>query len=290
MRQIKIVESITSRQEEALEKYLVEIGHYPLLTADKEVELAQTIRRGGMDGERAKRQLVNSNLRFVVSVAKQYQRYGLPLTDLINEGNIGLIRAAERFDETRGFKFISYAVWWIRQSIMQAISENSNLIRIPLNQTGIKNRINTTIREFEQEHDRRPSVEEISELTDIDIEKVELAMSISTHHSSIDAPISDDESSCLCDTLSDDGAYATDTLTNRESMVSDLERVLNGVLNKKEVYILKQSFGIGCPSRSLEDIAEEIGITRERARQIRERSIRKVRSSKKSEVLRHHLD
>ena len=290
MRQIKIIESITSRQEEALEKYLVEIGHYPLLTADKEVELAQNIRKGGEEGECAKRQLINSNLRFVVSVAKQYQRYGLPLTDLINEGNIGLIRAAERFDETRGFKFISYAVWWIRQSIMQAISENSNLIRIPLNQTGIKSRINATIREFEQEHGRRPSVEEISELTDIDIEKVELAMSISTHHSSIDAPISDDESSCMCDTLSADDTYATDSITDHESMVSDLDRVLSGILSKKEIYILKQSFGIGCTGRSLEDIAEEIGITRERARQIRERSIRKVRSSKKSDVLRYHLD
>ena len=290
MRQIKIIESITSRQEEALEKYLVEIGHYPLLTADQEVELAQIIRKGGVEGERAKRQLVNSNLRFVVSVAKQYQRYGLPLTDLINEGNIGLIRAAERFDETRGFKFISYAVWWIRQSIMQAISENSNLIRIPLNQTGIKSRINAAIREFEQENGRRPSVEEISELTDIDIEKVELAMSISTHHSSIDAPLSDDDGSCMSDLLSDDDANATDSLTNHESMVSDLERVLSGVLSKKEIYILKQSFGIGCTGRSLEDIAEEIGITRERARQIRERSIRKVRSSKKSDVLRYHLN
>ena len=290
MRQIKIIESITSRQEEALEKYLVEIGHYPLLTPEKEVELAQTIRKGGEEGERAKQQLINSNLRFVVSVAKQYQRYGLPLTDLINEGNIGLIRASERFDETRGFKFISYAVWWIRQSIMQAISENSNLIRIPLNQTGIKSRINTAIRKFEQENNRRTSVEEISELTDIDIDKVELAMSISTHHSSIDAPISDDDSNCMSDTLSADGTFDSDTITDRESMVSDLERVLNGILSKKEVYILKQSFGIGCAGRSLEDIAEEIGITRERARQIRERSIRKVRFNKKSDVLRSHLD
>lgn len=290
MRQIKIIESITSRQEEALEKYLVEIGHYPLLTADKEVELAQAIRKGGAEGDRAKQQLVNSNLRFVVSVAKQYQRYGMPLTDLINEGNIGLIRAAERFDETRGFKFISYAVWWIRQSIMQAISENSNLIRIPLNQTGIKSRVNAAIREFEQEHDRRPSADEICEITGIDLEKVQLSMNISTHHSSIDAPISDDDSTSMSDHLSADKAYDSDSITDRESMLSDLERVLSGILSKKEIYILKQSFGIGCAGRSLEDIAEEIGITRERARQIRERSIRKVRCSKKSDVLRHHLD
>ena len=289
MRQIKITESITSRTEDALEKYLVEIGHYPLLTVEQEVELAQEVRKGGKTGEQAKQQLINCNLRFVVSVAKQYQRYGLPLTDLINEGNIGLIRAAERFDETRGFKFISYAVWWIRQSIMQAISENSSLIRIPLNQSGIKSHVNNAIRLFEQEHGRKPSVREISEMTGFEEEKVEFAMGLSTHHSSIDAPITDDETNTIGELLQADDSFATDFAVDKESMCKDLDRVLRIVLNKKEIYILKQSFGIGCPSRSLEDIAEEIGITRERARQIRERSIRKVRSSKKSEVLLSHL-
>ncbi len=289
MRQIKITESITSRSEEALEKYLVEIGHYPLLTVEQEVELAHAVRKGGKKGEQAKQQLINCNLRFVVSVAKQYQRYGMPLTDLINEGNIGLIRAAERFDETRGFKFISYAVWWIRQSIMQAISECSSLIRIPLNQSSIKSHVNNAIRLFEQEHSRRPSVREISELTGFDEEKVEFAMGLSTHHSSIDAPVSDDDTLTFSDQLMADASFATDFAVDRESMSNDLNRVLSTVLNKKELYILKQSFGIGCPSRSLEDIAEEIGITRERARQIRERSIRKVRSSKKSAVLLNHL-
>ncbi len=289
MRQLKIIESITSRSEEALEKYLVEIGHFPLITAEREVELAQIIRRGGKEGEKAKRDLINSNLRFVVSVAKQYQRYGLPLSDLINEGNIGLIRAAERYDETRGFKFISYAVWWIRQSIMQAISDSSTLVRVPLNQTGIKSKVNAAIREFEQEHQRKPSAEELSEITGMDSEKIEQAMGISSHHSSIDAPFSDDETTTISDTLTADNDYAADTIVDEESMRDDLDRVLRSILTKKELYIVKQSFGIGCPGRSLEDIAEEIGITRERARQIRERSIRKVRCSKKSEVLLNHL-
>ena len=289
MRQIKITESITSRTEDALEKYLVEIGHYPLLTVEQEVELAQAVRKGGKEGDQAKRQLINCNLRFVVSVAKLYQRYGMPLTDLINEGNIGLIRAAERFDETRGFKFISYAVWWIRQSIMQAISESSSLIRIPLNQTGIKSHVNAAIRAYEQEHGHRPSVRELSEMTGFDEEKVEFAMGLSTHHSSIDAPLSDDETSTFGDHLEADHSFDTDRAVDRESMKHDLERVLRSVLNKKELYILKQSFGIGCRGRSLEDIAEEIGITRERARQIRERGIRKVRSNKKSAVLLDHL-
>ncbi len=290
MRQIKISESITSRQEQALEKYLVEIGHFPLLSPEREVELAQAIRRGGEEGERARQTLVNANLRFVVSVAKQYQHYGLPLTDVINEGNIGLIRAAERFDETRGFKFISYAVWWIRQSIMQAISESSTLVRVPLNQSSVRSQIIGVSRQFEQDHQRRPSIEELSELTGYDSEKVSQALNITMHHSSIDAPMSDDEdSSSMVDTLSAGSEYASDMEVDRESMATDLDRVLGSILSKKELYIVKQSFGIGCTSRSLEDIADEIGITRERARQIRERSLRKVRCNKKSEVLLSHL-
>ena len=290
MRQIKISESITSRQEQALEKYLVEINHYPLLTPEREVELAQAIRRGGPEGEKARQTLVNANLRFVVSVAKQYQHYGLPLTDLINEGNIGLIRAAERFDETRGFKFISYAVWWIRQSIMQAISDSSTLVRVPLNQTSVRSQIIAMSRQFEQENLRRPSVEELSEMTGLGTEKVAQALNISMHHSSIDAPMSDDDdSSSMVDTLSAGSDYETDKEVNSESMAIDLDRVLASILSKKELYIVKQSFGIGCTSRSLEDIADEIGITRERARQIRERSLRKVRCNKKSEVLLGHL-
>ena len=286
MRQLKITKSITNRESASLDKYLQEIGREELVSPEEEVELAQRIRQGD---QAALEKLTRANLRFVVSVAKQYQNQGLSLPDLINEGNLGLIKAAEKFDETRGFKFISYAVWWIRQSIMQAISDSSTLVRVPLNQTGIKSKVNAAIREFEQEHQRKPSAEELSEITGMDSEKIEQAMGISSHHSSIDAPFSDDETTTISDTLTADNDYAADTIVDEESMRDDLDRVLRSILTKKELYIVKQSFGIGCPGRSLEDIAEEIGITRERARQIRERSIRKVRCSKKSEVLLSHL-
>ena len=289
MRQIKIIESITSRQEEALEKYLVEIGHYPLLTADKEVELAQTIRKGGVEGERAKRQLVNSNLRFVVSVAKQYQRYGLPLTDLINEGNIGLIRASERFDETRGFKFISYAIWWVRQSILQAISEYSNFVRRPMNQITVSNKIKNATNAFLQQHQRYPSAEELSEIISMEIDKIEKAIQSEIHVNSIDAPIIEDEGSTLADVLASSSNFAADRKVDHESMCCDLNQVLYAVLNERERNIVLQSFGIGCQERALDDIGGEMGLSRERVRQIREHSIEKIRKNNWSNMLLRHV-
>ena len=202
MRQLKIQKSITNRSSEALDKYLVEIGRAPLISIDEEIELAQQIRKGGPEGERAKNKLVESNLRFVVSVAKQYQHQGLTLTDLIDEGNIGLIKAAQKFDETRGFKFISYAVWWIRQSILQAIAEQSRIVRLPLNQVGSLNKINNEINKFEQENLRRPSVQELAEMTRIDEEKINQSMMADGHHMSIDAPFQEGEDNTMLDVRS----------------------------------------------------------------------------------------
>ena len=196
MRQLKIQKSITNRNSEALDKYLVEIGRAPMVSIDEEIELAQIIKKGGKAADRAKNKLVEANLRFVVSVAKQYQHQGLTLTDLIDEGNIGLIKAAERFDETRGFKFISYAVWWIRQSILQAIAEQSRIVRLPLNQVGSLNKVNHESNKFEQENQRRPSVEELAQRTGIDEEKISQSMAASGHHVSIDAPFGDDDGRC----------------------------------------------------------------------------------------------
>ena len=201
MRQLKISKSITNRSSEALDKYLVEIGREPMVSIDEEIELAQKIRKGGREGERAKEKLVKANLRFVVSVAKQYQHQGLGLTDLIDEGNIGLVKAAEKFDETRGFKFISYAVWWIRQSILQAIAEQSRIVRLPLNQVGSLNKVNQEINKFEQENQRRPSVEELAARTGVDEDKISQSMAASGHHVSIDAPFSDDDDNSMADVL-----------------------------------------------------------------------------------------
>ena len=243
MRQLKIQKSITNRSSEALDKYLVEIGRQPLVTIDEEIELAQAIRKGGPEGERAKERLVTANLRFVVSVAKQYQHQGLTLTDLIDEGNIGLVKAAEKFDETRGFKFISYAVWWIRQSILQAIAEQSRIVRLPLNQSGALSKINQEINRFEQLHQRRPSVTELAELTQIDEAKI----------------------------------------------TSDLENVLRSVLKDRELKIVRECFGIGCQERGLEEIGAEMGLTRERVRQIREKSIAKLHDSGHARILMKYL-
>ena len=275
MRQLKIQKSITNRSSEALDKYLVEIGRQPLVTIDEEIELAQAIRKGGPDGERAKERLVTANLRFVVSVAKQYQHQGLTLTDLIDEGNIGLVKAAEKFDETRGFKFISYAVWWIRQSILQAIAEQSRIVRLPLNQSGALSKINQEINRFEQIHQRRPSVTELAELTQIDEAKIEQTAKADSHHMSIDAPFGEDDDNSMADMLSSGDDTRTDKHVDYESLTSDLENVLRSVLKDRELKIVRECFGIGCQERGLEEIGAEMGLTRERVRQIREKSIAK---------------
>ncbi len=289
MRQLKIQKSITNRSSEALDKYLVEIGRAPLISIDEEIELAQTIRKGGREADRAKEKLINANLRFVVSVAKQYQHQGLTLTDLIDEGNIGLIKAAEKFDETRGFKFISYAVWWIRQSILQAIAEQSRIVRLPLNQTGALSKINQTINSFEQKFGRRPSNAELEELTGVESDKIEQAIKADAHHMSIDAPFGEDDDNSMADLLSSGDDSRTDKHVDYESLTSDLDNVLRSVLKDRELRIVKECFGIGCHEKGLEEIGTEMGLTRERVRQIREKSIAKLRESGYAKVLMKYL-
>lgn len=289
MRQLKIQKSITNRSSEALDKYLAEISRAPLLTIDQEIELAQEIRKGGRAGERAKERLVTSNLRFVVSVAKQYQHQGLSLTDLINEGNIGLIKAAEKFDETRGFKFISYAVWWIRQSILQAIAEQSRIVRLPLNQVGSLNLIKQTISDFEQKEGRQPSKEEISEITGIEPDKISQAMNADGSSTSIDAPIQDGEEATRGDSMASDDDTRTDRTVDHESMAQELNAVLGRVLKDREITIIRECFGLGCPEKGLEEIGAELELTRERVRQIREKSITKLRESGNARILKKYL-
>ena len=289
MRQLKIQKSITNRSSEALDKYLVEIGREPLVSIEEEIELAQAIRKGGPEGERAKEKLVKANLRFVVSVAKQYQHQGLSLTDLIDEGNIGLVKAAVKFDETRGFKFISYAVWWIRQSILQAIAEQSRIVRLPLNQVGALSKINNEISKFEQENMRKPSVAELAAITNIDEEKIEQSIKADNHHMSIDAPFQDDDDNSMVDVMESGDDSRTDRLVDFESMAQELDNVLRKVLKEREVIILRECFGIGCHEKGLEEIGSEMGLTRERVRQIREKSILKVRESGYAHILMKYL-
>ena len=289
MRQLKIQKSITNRNSEALDKYLVEIGRAPMVSIEEEIELAQAIKKGGRAGERAKNKLVEANLRFVVSVAKQYQHQGLTLTDLIDEGNIGLIKAAERFDETRGFKFISYAVWWIRQSILQAIAEQSRIVRLPLNQVGSLNKVNHEINKFEQENLRRPSVEEIADRTGVDEEKISRSMAASGHHVSIDAPFGDDDDNAMVDVMSSGDDSRTDKQVDHESMAMELKQVLGQVLKERERQIVCACFGIGEPEKGLEEIGDKMGLTRERVRQIREKSISKLRESGYVKILMKYL-
>ena len=289
MRQLKIQKSITNRNSEALDKYLVEIGRAPMVSIEEEIELAQAIKKGGRAGERAKNKLVEANLRFVVSVAKQYQHQGLTLTDLIDEGNIGLIKAAERFDETRGFKFISYAVWWIRQSILQAIAEQSRIVRLPLNQVGSLNKVNHEINKFEQENLRRPSVEEIADRTGVDEEKISQSMAASGHHVSIDAPFGDDDDNAMVDVMSSGDDSSTDKQVDHESMAMELKQVLGQVLKERERQIVCACFGIGEPEKGLEEIGDKMGLTRERVRQIREKSISKLRESGYVKILMKYL-
>ena len=289
MRQLKIQKSITNRSSEALDKYLVEIGREPLVSIEEEIELAQAIRKGGPEGERAKEKLVKANLRFVVSVAKQYQHQGLSLTDLIDEGNIGLVKAAEKFDETRGFKFISYAVWWIRQSILQAIAEQSRIVRLPLNQVGALSKINNEISKFEQENMRKPSVAELAAITNIDEEKIEQSIKADNHHMSIDAPFQDDDDNSMVDVMESGDDSRTDRLVDFESMAQELDNVLRKVLKEREVIILRECFGIGCHEKGLEEIGSEMGLTRERVQQIRGKSILKVRESGYAHILMKYL-
>ena len=285
MRQLKISKSITNRESASLEKYLQEIGHQDLLTADEEVELAQQIKKGD---RKALERLTKANLRFVVSVAKQYQNKGLSLPDLINEGNLGLIKAAERYDETRGFKFISYAVWWIRQSILQAIAEQSRIVRLPLNQVGSVNRIARELNKFEQENQRKPSVEEMADRIDLPEEKIAEAMKINTHHVSMDAPFADGEDNSLLDFLPNTDSPSTDNVLDQESLRTEIGRVLD-VLNDREQKVIKAFFGIGMQEMTLEEIGDKYNLTRERVRQIKEKAIRRLRYNTKSKTLKTYL-
>ena len=285
MRQLKISKSITNRESASLDKYLQEIGHEELLTTDQEVELAQRIRKGD---KRALERLTKANLRFVVSVAKQYQNQGLSLPDLINEGNVGLIKAAEKFDETRGFKFISYAVWWIRQSILQAIAEQSRLVRLPLNQAGSVNKITRELNKFEQEHERKPSVDEIAERVDLPEDKIADAMKANSRHVSMDAPIADGEDSSMIDFLAGDSSN-TDRELAIESLKAEVSRILK-LLTDKEQKVLRAFFGIdGSPEMTLDEIGEKYNLTRERVRQIKEKALRRLRRNTKNKLLKSYL-
>lgn len=285
MRQLKITKSITNRESASLDKYLQEIGKEDLITIEEEVELAQRIRKGD---QKALEKLTRANLRFVVSVAKQYQNQGLSLPDLINEGNLGLIKAAEKFDETRGFKFISYAVWWIRQSILQALAEQSRIVRLPLNQVGSLNKINKAFSRFEQENERRPSPEELADSLDLPAEKVADTLRVSGRHISVDAPFVEGEDNSLLDVLvNDDSPIADRTLIN-ESLSTEVERALS-TLTERERDIIKLFFGINTQEMTLEEIGEKFGLTRERVRQIKEKAIRRLRHSSRSKLLKTYL-
>jgi len=287
MRQLKITKSITNRESQSLEKYLQEIGKVDLLTPEEEVTLAKQIKEGDQE---ALEKLTKANLRFVVSVAKQYQNQGLSLSDLINEGNLGLIKAAQRFDETRGFKFISYAVWWIRQSILQALAEQSRIVRLPLNKVGSLNKINRAFSELEQEFEREPSPEELADLLDIATEEVETTLGVAARHVSMDAPFVDGEDNSLLDVLENGNTPKTDTaLEYSESLRREIERSLN-TLTERQCDVIKLYFGIGVEHpMSLEDIGEKFGLTRERVRQIKDKAINKLRSASRSKLLKHYL-
>lgn len=285
MRQLKITKSITNRESASLDKYLQEIGKEELITVEEEVELAQRIKKGDQE---ALEKLTKANLRFVVSVAKQYQNQGLSLPDLINEGNLGLIKAAEKFDETRGFKFISYAVWWIRQSILQALAEQSRIVRLPLNQVGSLNKINKAFGRFEQENERVPSPEELADMLDIPKEKVSDTLRVSGRHVSVDAPFADGEDNNLLDVLVNTDSPNADRGLINESLATEVDRALD-TLTDREKDIIKHFFGIGCSEMTLEEIGEKFGLTRERVRQIKEKAIRRLRHSSRSKLLKSYL-
>ncbi|MCE1199648.1 MAG: RNA polymerase sigma factor RpoD/SigA [Marinilabiliales bacterium] len=285
MRQLKITKSITNRESASLDKYLQEIGKEELISVEEEVELAQRIKKGD---QAALEKLTRANLRFVVSVAKQYQNQGLSLPDLINEGNLGLIKAAEKFDETRGFKFISYAVWWIRQSILQALAEQSRIVRLPLNQVGSLNKINKAYSKFEQEHERRPSPEELADQLELPAEKVADTLRVSGRHVSVDAPFVDGEDNSLLDVLINNDSPNADRVLIDESLSREIERSL-ATLTEREADIIRMFFGIATTEMTLEEIGEHFGLTRERVRQIKEKAIRRLRHTSRSKLLKSYL-
>jgi RNA polymerase primary sigma factor len=287
MRQLKITKSITNRESQSLEKYLQEIGKVDLLTPEEEVDLAKRIKQGD---QIALEKLTKANLRFVVSVAKQYQNQGLSLSDLINEGNLGLIKAAQRFDETRGFKFISYAVWWIRQSILQALAEQSRIVRLPLNKVGSLNKINKAFSELEQEYEREPSADELAEQLQIPTEEVETTLGVAARHVSMDAPFVEGEDNSLLDVLENSTTPKTDQkLEYKESLRREIERSLS-TLTDRQCDVIKLYFGIGVEHpMSLEDIGEQFGLTRERVRQIKDKAISKLRATNRSKLLKTYL-
>ena len=298
MRQLKITKSITNRESASLDKYLQEIGREDLITVEEEVELAQRIRKGD---RAALEKLTRANLRFVVSVAKQYQNQGLSLPDLINEGNLGLIKAAEKFDETRGFKFISYAVWWIRQSILQALAEQSirqsilqalaeqsRIVRLPLNQVGSLNKISKAFSKFEQENERRPSPEELADELEIPVDKISDTLKVSGRHISVDAPFVEGEDNSLLDVLVNDDSPMADRSLVNESLAKEIDRALS-TLTEREKEIIQMFFGIGQQEMTLEEIGDKFGLTRERVRQIKEKAIRRLRQSNRSKLLKSYL-
>ncbi|MBM3439782.1 MAG: RNA polymerase sigma factor RpoD/SigA [Bacteroidetes bacterium] len=287
MRQLKITKSITNRESQSLEKYLQEIGKVELISPEDEALLAKRIRQGD---QRALDRLTRANLRFVVSVAKQYQNQGLSLPDLINEGNVGLIKAAQRFDETRGFKFISYAVWWIRQSILQALAEQSRIVRLPLNKVGLTNRINKAFSQLEQEYEREPSTEELADLLDIGMEEIAATLGISNRHVSMDSPLADGEEHTLIDVLQNPNADSTDVeLEHNESLKTEIDRTLN-TLTERQQDVIRYFFGIGVDHpMSLEDIGEKFKLTRERVRQIKDKAISKLKTNSRCKHLKGYL-
>lgn len=287
MRQLKISKQVTNRETASLDKYLQEIGKVDLITADEEVELARKIRAGDQS---ALEKLTKANLRFVVSVSKQYQNQGLSLPDLINEGNLGLIKAAQRFDETRGFKFISYAVWWIRQSILQALAEQSRIVRLPLNKVGSLNKINKAFSALEQQYEREPSPEELAEVLEINTEEVETTLGIAARHVSVDAPFVEGEDNSLLDVIPNSGATATDdSLEYKDSLRKEIDRSLS-TLTDRQKDVIKLYFGIGVEHpMSLEDIGERFSLTRERVRQIKDKAINKLRGATRSKLLKSYL-
>lgn len=285
MRQLKITKAITNRENASLDKYLQEIGHEELISAEEEVELARRIKTGD---RKALEKLTKANLRFVVSVAKQYQNQGLSLPDLINEGNIGLLKAAEKFDETRGFKFISYAVWWIRQSILQAIAEQGRVVRLPLNQVGSVNRINKVLSKFEQENERRPSVDEIADKTDLPHEKIEDVLKVNTRQVSVDAPMADGDGTSMIDFMQSDSDSSTDEELLKESLRAEIASALS-VLNDRERNVIEAFYGINQPECTMEEIGKKYGLTRERVRQIREKAIRRLKQNTRNKMLKAYL-
>lgn len=285
MRQLKITVAITSRGSEALERYLQDISKEEMVSTDEEVELAKRIRQGDKN---ALERLVKANLRFVVSVAKQYQGQGLELTDLINEGNVGLINAAMKFDETRGFKFISYAVWWVRQSILQALADKSRLVRLPLNQIGYVSKVNHFYHDFMQKNNRAPSLDEVADALGMEKSKVNAALLTSGKHISMNAPLIDDEDSCLLDLLTNDDKGNADSSLISDSLKEEVHHALD-LLPERESQVIRMYFGINTPELSLEEIGEKLNLSRERVRQIKEKALTLLRNAQIGSVLKEYL-